>query len=64
MAARNVARPVVLENEERAQLESFAASRSLPHAQVVRAKIVLMGGFGFSINNQALHKMYSHFFEA
>jgi transposase len=41
MAARNIARAVVLSDEQRAQLESFAASRSLPHAQVQRAKIVL-----------------------
>lgn len=48
MSARNVARPVVLEAEQRAQLESFAASRSLPHAQVVRAKIVLMAAEGMA----------------
>ncbi len=41
MAARNIARPVVITDEERAQLESFASSRSLPHAQAERAKIVL-----------------------
>jgi hypothetical protein len=27
-------------------------------------KIILVGGFGSSGNNQALHKMYRHFFEA
>jgi putative transposase len=46
MAAKNVARPVVLSEEQKAQLESFAASRSLPHAQVERAKIVLKAAAG------------------
>ena len=46
MAARNVARPVVLSEQQRAQLESFASSRSLPHAQVERAKIVLKAAQG------------------
>ena len=46
MAARNVARAVVLSGEQREQLESFAASRSLPHAQVERAKIVLKAAEG------------------
>ncbi len=48
MAARNIARPVVLTDEERAQLESFATSRSLPHAQVERAKIVLKAASGLT----------------
>jgi len=46
MAARNVARAVVLSEEQRKQLESFAASRSLPHAQVERAKIILKAAAG------------------
>jgi putative transposase len=46
MAARNIARPVVLTDEQKEQLESFAASRSLPHAQVERAKIVLKAAQG------------------
>src|SRR5579871_2476783 len=37
----SVARPVVLDDEQRQQLESFAQSRSLSHALVVRAQIVL-----------------------
>jgi putative transposase len=46
MAARNVALPVVLSDQQREQLESFAASRSLPHAQVERAKIILKAAEG------------------
>ena len=46
MAARNVARAVVLSDEQQKQLESFAASRSLPHAQVERAKIILKAASG------------------
>ena len=46
MAARNIARPVVLTDEQKEQLESFATSRSLPHAQVERAKIVLKAAQG------------------
>ncbi len=41
MAARNVARVVVLSDGQRKQLEFLAASQSLPHAQVERAKIIL-----------------------
>lgn len=37
----SVARPVVLDEEQRQQLKSFAQSRSLSHALVVRAQIVL-----------------------
>jgi putative transposase len=48
MAARNVAKPVVLTTEEREQLESFARSRSLPHAQVQRAQIVLFAADGMT----------------
>ena len=46
MAARNVARAVVLSDEQQKQLESFAASRSLPHVQVERAKIILKAASG------------------
>ena len=37
-----------LSEEVRAQLESMARSRSMPHAQVRRAKIVLMSDEGLT----------------
>jgi putative transposase len=40
--------PLVLSDEEREQLESFASSRSLPHGLVRRARIVLMSAEGIS----------------
>jgi putative transposase len=46
MAARNTARAVVLEPEQRKQMQSLAASRSLPHALVTRARIVLLAAQG------------------
>jgi len=46
MTARNVAREVVLDTEQRSQLESLAASRTLPHALVSRARIILMAADG------------------
>ncbi len=46
MSARNVARSVALEPEQREQVESLAASRSLPHALVTRARIALMAADG------------------
>ena len=46
MTARNVARQVMLASEQRVQLESLAASRSLPHAIVTRARIILMAADG------------------
>jgi putative transposase len=46
MAARNVARAVALSDEQRKQLEFFTASRSLQHAQVERAKIILKAAAG------------------
>jgi putative transposase len=46
MTARNIARKVVLNTEQRTQLESLAASRTLPHALVSRAQIVLMAADG------------------
>jgi putative transposase len=55
MAARNIARKVALNGEQRAQLESFAASRSLPHAQVERAKIVLKAAQGMKNIQIAKH---------
>jgi putative transposase len=48
MAARNIARPVVLSEEQEAELKSFVTSRSLPHAQVERAKIVLKAARGMN----------------
>lgn len=39
-------RAVSLKEEQRKQLESFAASRSLPHALVLRAEIVLLAATG------------------
>jgi len=46
MAARKRARAVVLSQAQRTELESFAASRSLPYAQVERAKIILKAAAG------------------
>ena len=40
------AREVILDERAREQLEAFARSRSLPHALVVRAKLVLMASDG------------------
>ena len=48
MAARNVARSIDLNDKEREQLMSFANSRSLAHAQVIRAKIVLLAAEGMT----------------
>ena len=41
-------KPLSLADDERAQLESFASSRSLPHGLVRRARIVLMSADGMS----------------
>ena len=41
-------RPLDLRAEERAELSGFAASRSLPHALVSRARLVLWSGEGVS----------------
>lgn len=46
MAAKNVARAVVLEPERRAQLKALSTSRSLPHAVVTRARVILMAADG------------------
>ncbi len=46
MAARNVARSITLDADTREQVEAFARSRSLPHALVVRAKVILMASDG------------------
>ena len=46
MAARNVARSITLDANTREQVEAFARSRSLPHALVVRAKVILMASDG------------------
>jgi putative transposase len=46
MTARNVARAVTLQPPQRGQLENLAASRSLPHALVCRARVVLMAAKG------------------
>jgi putative transposase len=40
------AKAVVLEQEQRVQLESFSRSRALPHALAVRAQIVLLAAEG------------------
>jgi len=42
----NVERVVKLDDLQRAELESFSRSRSLPHALVLRAKLVLMAADG------------------
>jgi putative transposase len=44
--AGNVARVVRLEPDQQRQLEAFANARSLPHAQVLRAKILLLAAEG------------------
>jgi putative transposase len=44
--------PLVLNPEESAQLRAVAASRSLPHGLVLRAKIILLSASGMS--NQAI----------
>jgi putative transposase len=46
MVGWKVAPVVMLEPEQREQLESFATSRTLPHALVVRARVVLMAAGG------------------
>lgn len=46
MAARNIAREVMLDPAQREQLEALASSRSLPHALVCRAQVVLMAADG------------------
>lgn len=46
MSARNVAREIVLNPDVREQLVSLAGSRSLPHALVTKARIVLMAAEG------------------
>ena len=56
MAARNIARSVVLSTKEREQLQSFARSRSLPHGHVQRAKIVLLAAEG-NTNIQIAEKL-------
>ena len=42
----NSSRVVLLDENQRSQLEAFARSRSLPHVLVVRAKIVLEAAEG------------------
>lgn len=46
MTARNVAQRVVLESEMRVQLESLSSSRTMPHALVNRAQIILLAADG------------------
>jgi putative transposase len=46
MRAVSSKKAVVLNQEQRVQLESFSRSRALPHALVVRAQIVLMAAEG------------------
>jgi transposase len=42
MPARNVARAITVNAEQRAQLQSLSTSRTLPHALVTRARVILM----------------------
>jgi putative transposase len=46
MTAKNIARKILLEPDQQSQLESLAASRSLPHALVMRARVILMAAEG------------------
>jgi len=46
MRTVSTSRIVTLDEGQRAQLEAFARSRSLPHAMVVRAKIILAAATG------------------
>ena len=46
MRAVSREKAVVLEPEQRVQLEAFARSRALPHALVLRAQIVLSAAEG------------------
>jgi len=46
MTAKNIARKVTLEPEQQSQLEGLVASRSLPHALVMRARVILMAATG------------------
>jgi putative transposase len=46
MAAGRIAKEVILSEDQLQQLKSFACSRSLPHAQVERAKIILKAAKG------------------
>ena len=48
--------PLVLSDEERAQVESFASSRSLPHGLVRRAKIILLSADGMP-NTDIAHRL-------
>ena len=48
MAMGRPLKPLHLSEEVRAQLESMARSRSMPHAHVRRAKIVLMSDEGLT----------------
>ena len=52
--------PLVLQAEERIQLESISSSRSLPHAFVQRAQIVLMAAIGASNTEIAQHLRLSN----
>jgi len=46
--------PIVLTQGQERQLEAMARSRSLPHSQVVRARIVLMAAKGITNTKIAL----------
>jgi putative transposase len=46
MARRNVARKIELDAQQRIQLQSLSTSRSLPHALVTRARLILMADEG------------------
>ena len=46
MGSGRKAQPINLSDEQRVQLEAFANSRALPHAQVIRAQIILKAADG------------------
>ena len=46
VSVRNQAPPIILSAEERTQLAAYAASRSLPHALVTRARVIVLAAQG------------------
>lgn len=46
VSVRNQAPPIILSAEERTRLEAYAASRSLPHARVTRARVIVLAAQG------------------
>lgn len=55
MSTRLLSKPLLLQPEQARQLESLATSRSLPHALVTRARIVLMAAKGRTAVDIARH---------